>query len=271
MEDGVETTENDPLSPDDFNNFDSTGADNVDSTKKEDTTEQTAQGEEQNTTEEAGTSEETNQTEDKRDFKGYAKNLEAELKTLREHVATLENTATQPKVTEQIETALDVEGLTDEQKEGMGLLKGMLKEAVNEAVKPLNEELQAVKQEKVYTEHIEKPYAQSLAPEIRAELDSLPKNIPLAERLERARQSAIVNNLDKIRQIDREIGADQAYANKDTKTRMTKTLGATASKAGEVAPDIQSKFLSGQLSDADYQANKTELDKLEREAFAGLV
>lgn len=138
--------------------------------------------------------------------------------------------------------------------------KQFLKSVVDEAIAPLKDELASTKEKETRNTFFQDPTAATLQPEIEIELESIPKNLPLSQRLDMAKGLAISKNLDVFRKVERELGAERAYANKELKAAnngIGESRGAPTSK-GESVVD---RVLKGDttVTKEEYQANHADI------------
>lgn len=186
--------------------------------------------------------------EDKRDWEAYARKLEADKKSLRSQVEQSQVATPQAPV--------DYSQLPPEE-QAINLLRDIVGETVQSALAPLQEE-------KVWNDFERKPYVSALQPEIVAELKKLPESMPLAQRLETARKEAIVNNLDAIRDIEKETGLKQAYNNQQTK-RGNAGLGARSGAPAAAHDSVVDRVMRGEnVSTEDYRSNLTEIRRAQQ-------
>lgn len=138
----------------------------------------------------------------------------------------------------------------------------VLRNIVNEAVTPLLED-------KIWSDFEKQPLVAQMKPEIFAELQKLPANMPLQDKLQTAREKAIINNLDTIMRVSKNSGVEQAYNNQAIK-KGNAGLGQSRSQAGDVRESVVDKALRGEnISTEDYKNNRAEILKAQREQFFG--
>lgn len=172
------------------------------------------------------------------------------------------DTDAQMKVVE--EKAVKGEITPEQQDEALGKIRSL----IQEELAPIKQGLDAGEQKESLARVMEMPYSKALEPEITAEFKKFPDSMPFGERLEAARNAAIGANLEKITQINQDIGKEQAYSNQNTKGDAGRTVGETASNAGRTEKPALETLKEG-MTDKEYASNRDEILKQEKEGILG--
>lgn len=144
--------------------------------------------------------------------------------------------------------------LSDEDQDGLKILG----ELFDQRLKPVMSKLEQNEKVTAVQEIMSQPYSQALEPEITAEFKELPDTIPFADRMRQARSNAIANNLPKIIEVNRELGKQEAYANKDNKSQIKGVN--TPARVTEPNKGWQDKLEAGErLTSQEYRDNRTAI------------
>lgn len=135
-----------------------------------------------------------------------------------------------------------------------------LEETVNNAVAPLREKLEQSEREQAIVDVFSMEFSKELQPEITEEFQTLPDNLPFAERLKMARANAIANNIDVITKLSADKGRQEAYSNQSLK-RDQRGLGDANPGRTESEKSIYQKYKDKELSQSEIAANFDDIQK----------
>lgn len=138
-----------------------------------------------------------------------------------------------------------VEKLPAQEDEALGVLKGLMRDVIREE-RETSMALQDVK---------EKPYFEIVENQVLQIAKTLPESLSDKERLDRAYDKAVADNLDTIIKTAREVGQEEGYKNRSFKqaqggvrpTPSSNTLG---------KDDQQERYFRGELADDEYRELK---------------
>lgn len=146
------------------------------------------------------------------------------------------------------------DGQDDQSKKALEVL-GQL---IDQRLAPLKSSLEKQDDLQATEEIMSMKYSSSLEPEIREEFKATPGSLPFRDRLKMARNTAIANNIDKIAQVNQEIGIEQGYSNKKAKQQNNSVN--TGTRTTNTKQGWRDKLENGEaLSDTEYRANRTAI------------